>query len=38
VKAVLFANTDWHLYNFRLNLAIGLMTCSHDVSPKLLTL
>lgn len=31
MKAVLFANTDWYLYNFRLNLARALREAGHEV-------
>ncbi len=31
MKIVLFANTDWYLYNFRLSLAQALRTQGHDV-------
>jgi glycosyltransferase involved in cell wall biosynthesis len=31
MKIVLFANTDWYLYNFRLSFARRLMASGHDV-------
>lgn len=31
MKVVLFANTDWYLYNFRRSLARALQEASHDV-------
>ncbi len=31
MKAVLFANTEWYLYNFRLSLAIALRDAGQDV-------
>jgi glycosyltransferase involved in cell wall biosynthesis len=31
VKILLFANTDWYLYNFRLSLAAGLCDHGHEV-------
>ncbi|WP_199052855.1 glycosyltransferase family 4 protein [Aquitalea sp. ASV15] len=31
MKIVLFANTDWYLYNFRLSLATNLKSQGHDV-------
>lgn len=31
MKIVLFANTDWHLYNFRRSLALALRDAGHDV-------
>ncbi|GLQ97650.1 glycosyltransferase family 4 protein [Dyella mobilis] len=31
MKAVLFANTDWYLYNFRRSLALSLQRAGHDV-------
>lgn len=31
MKIILFANTDWYLYNFRLTLAQALKTQGHDV-------
>jgi glycosyltransferase involved in cell wall biosynthesis len=31
LKIVLFANTDWYLYNFRLSLATALKKSGHDV-------
>ncbi len=31
MKAVLFANSDWYLYNFRLNLAAALCDAGHQV-------
>ncbi|MGA8172366.1 MAG: glycosyltransferase family 4 protein [Methylocystis sp.] len=31
MKIVLFANTDWYLYNFRLSLAAALRDAGHDV-------
>jgi glycosyltransferase involved in cell wall biosynthesis len=31
VKLVLFANTDWYLYNFRRSLALTLRDAGHDV-------
>ncbi|MDI6770539.1 MAG: glycosyltransferase family 4 protein [Anaerolineales bacterium] len=31
VKVLLFANTDWYLYNFRLPLAQALRTAGHEV-------
>ena len=31
MKFVLFANTDWYLYNFRRNLALSLRDAGHDV-------
>ena len=31
MKLVLFANTDWYLYNFRRSLAISLRDAGHDV-------
>ena len=31
MKAVLFANTDWYLFNFRLNLAEALRDAGHEV-------
>lgn len=31
LKIVLFANTDWFLYNFRLSLAFALKNAGHDV-------
>jgi glycosyltransferase involved in cell wall biosynthesis len=30
-KIILFANTDWYLYNFRLDFAIALMQAGYDV-------
>lgn len=30
-KVVLFANTDWYLYNFRRSLALALKAAGHDV-------
>ena len=31
MKAILFANTDWYLYNFRRSLALALKDAGHDV-------
>ncbi|HEY3520970.1 MAG TPA: glycosyltransferase family 4 protein [Rhodanobacteraceae bacterium] len=31
VKVILFANTDWYLYNFRRSLALALQADGHDV-------
>ena len=31
MKLVLFANTDWYLYNFRRSLALGARTAGHEV-------
>ena len=31
MKVVLFANTDWYLYNFRRSLALGAQAAGHDV-------
>jgi len=31
MKIVLFANTDWYLYNFRRSLALALKAAGHDV-------
>jgi len=31
LKILLFANTDWYLYNFRLSLAKDLRDQGHDV-------
>lgn len=31
MKIVLFANTEWYLYNFRRNLALALQAAGHDV-------
>lgn len=31
MKVVLFANTDWYLYNFRRSLALALRKAGHDV-------
>ena len=31
MKLVLFANTDWYLYNFRRSLALGLQAAGHDL-------
>jgi glycosyltransferase involved in cell wall biosynthesis len=31
VKVVLFANTDWYLYNFRLSLALALRDAGYDL-------
>jgi glycosyltransferase involved in cell wall biosynthesis len=31
VKLILFANTDWYLYNFRRSLALALKDAGHDV-------
>lgn len=31
MKIVLFANTEWYLYNFRRNLALALQAFGHDV-------
>jgi hypothetical protein len=31
MKFVLFANTDWYLYNFRRSLALALRDAGHDV-------
>lgn len=31
MKVILFANTDWYLYNFRRSLALALQTAGHDV-------
>src|SRR3546814_1390083 len=31
VKVVLFANTDWYLWNFRRSLALALRDAGHDV-------
>ena len=31
MKAVLFANTDWYLYNFRRALALALQRAGYDV-------
>lgn len=31
MKLVLFANTDWYLYNFRRSLALGAQAAGHDV-------
>lgn len=31
MKIVLFANTDWYLYNFRRSLALGLRDAGHEV-------
>jgi len=31
MKVVLFANTDWYLYNFRRSLALALRDAGHDV-------
>lgn len=31
MKAVLFANTDWYLYNFRRTLALSLLRAGYDV-------
>ena len=36
MKCILFGNTDWYLYNFRLSLAVALRNAGHDlllVSP-----
>ena len=30
-KVVLFANTDWYLYNFRRSLALALRDAGHDL-------
>ena len=30
-KIVLFANTDWYLYNFRRSLALALREAGHEV-------
>ena len=31
MKILLFANTDWYLYNFRRSLAIALRDAGHEV-------
>jgi glycosyltransferase involved in cell wall biosynthesis len=31
LKLILFANTDWYLYNFRRSLALGAKAAGHDV-------
>ena len=31
MKLILFANTDWYLYNFRRSLALGAKAAGHDV-------
>ena len=31
MKLILFANTDWYLYNFRLSLALALRDAGNDV-------
>lgn len=31
MKVLLFANTDWYLYNFRLSLAAAIRSAGHDV-------
>lgn len=31
MKFILFANTDWYLYNFRLSTALRLQSCGHEV-------
>lgn len=31
LKIVLFANTDWYLYNFRISMAMALVEAGHDV-------
>jgi len=31
MKLILFANTDWYLYNFRRSLALGACAAGHDV-------
>jgi glycosyltransferase involved in cell wall biosynthesis len=31
LKIILFANTEWYLYNFRRNLALALQNAGHDV-------
>ncbi|MBC7619388.1 MAG: glycosyltransferase family 1 protein, partial [Candidatus Saccharibacteria bacterium] len=31
MKIILFANTEWYLFNFRLSLAKALQACGHDV-------
>src|SRR5262249_36032932 len=31
MKLILFANTDWYLYNFRRSLALGARDAGHDV-------
>jgi hypothetical protein len=31
LKIVLFANSDWYLYNFRRSFALALVACGHDV-------
>ena len=31
MKAVLFANTDWYLYNFRRSLALSLRRAGYEV-------
>jgi len=31
MKLILFANTDWYLYNFRQSLAVALVGAGHDV-------
>lgn len=33
MKIVLFANTDWYLYNFRRSLALALSKAGHEVLP-----
>lgn len=30
-KVILFANTDWYLFNFRRSLALALQQLGHDV-------
>ena len=31
MKLVLFANTDWYLYNFRRSLALALQAAGHEL-------
>lgn len=31
MKVILFANTDWYLWNFRRSLALALRDARHDV-------
>ena len=31
MKIILFANTDWYLWNFRRSLAVALRDAGHDV-------
>ena len=30
-KLILFANTDWYLYNFRRSLALAVQAAGHEV-------